>query len=507
MDPDPGLLSGRYRLGRLLGRGGMADVYDGFDERLARPVAVKILRSAADDDPALRFRFEREARSVARLSHPAVVAVFDSGEDHGRAYLVMERLPGETLADRIRLGPVDPRWLVPVLVDVLGALAAAHALGMVHRDIKPANILLVGDGRAKVADFGIAKIYQDSTATDDDTGRADLTATGLILGTVAYLSPEQIGGAPASPQADIYAVGVVAYEALAGRKPFVGDNAIAQAHAVAEGRTSDLAAGRPDVDPRLAAVVRGAMARRVEDRYPSAVAMLADLVATGLGDGDRSDRDDATVALPPPFGASAAGGRPRSGEEPGSVPTVAMGVPPPIDATRILPPVGPRPGPPPLTPPPSGPPPLPLRRAGDGGRRRGGLIGALVALAVVVVAAAVVALLVSRNNGSKTIPPASTTPTTVSPTTAAAAVTVPATTTTSTSTTSTSTTSTSTTSTTAVATTTSTTALPTTTAPTTTTTPSDPTTATTAATTAVTTPAAAGLDRSTGRPRHGRRHG
>jgi tRNA A-37 threonylcarbamoyl transferase component Bud32 len=501
MDPDPGLLSGRYRLGGLLGRGGMADVYDGFDERLARPVAIKILRSTTGDDGAMRFRFEREARSVARLSHPAVVAVYDSGEDHGRAYLVMERLPGETLADRIRLGPVDAQWLVPVLVDVLGALAAAHALGMVHRDIKPANILLVGDGHAKVADFGIAKIYQDGPTGDDDTGRADLTATGLILGTVAYLSPEQIGGAPASPQADIYAVGVVAYEALAGRKPFVGDNAIAQARAVAQGQTSDLAAGRPDVDPRLAAVVRRAMARRVEDRYPSANAMLADLVATGLGPGPGGPAGlgDATVALPPPFGGAGPGGRAGAGEEPGSVPTVAWPAGAQTDATRILAPPILAAGLGPVTPAtPRPPPPAP------NGRRRAGLIGALVTLAVVVVAAAVVAILVTRNNGSKTIPPATTTATSVSPTTGAAAVTVPASTTTSTSTTSTSTTTTTT-----PVTTTPTTAPPTTATTTTTTaTTAPPTTTsttvppdTTTTTTGVTTPTSAGLARPARRPR------
>jgi tRNA A-37 threonylcarbamoyl transferase component Bud32 len=484
--PDLGLLSGRYRLGSLLGRGGMADVYDGFDERLARPVAIKILRPSGVDDPAMRARFEREARAVARLSHPAVVAVFDSGEDRGRAYLVMERLPGETLADRIRIGPVDGRWLVPVLEDVLGALGAAHALGMVHRDIKPANILLVDDGRAKVADFGIAKIYQD-LGTGDQPGE-DLTATGLILGTVAYLSPEQIGGAPASPQADIYAVGVVAYEALAGRKPFVGEDAIAQARAVAEGRTTDLVAGRPDVDPRLAAVVRRAMARRVEDRYASAAAMLADLVAVGVTMGAAPAPDDtvlvplptqATVAMPPP--AAPAATAPIRRAEP----------------TRILAaPVAPGPAEVP-----GGRPPPPA-----GGRGRAGLIGALITLGVLVVAAAVVAVLLARGGTPKTIPPASTVPVTTTPTTAAPTTTATTTPTTLATTTTVTTTPTTLAPTTTV-TTTPTTLAPTTTAPApTTTTPTTPTTSVPSTPTSTAATTAAGPGHSGTAPGHGKGH-
>jgi serine/threonine protein kinase len=476
--PDPGLLSGRYRLGSLLGRGGMADVYDGFDERLARPVAIKILRSSGVDATATRARFEREARAVARLSHPAVVAVYDSGEDRGRAYLVMERLPGDTLADRIRLGPVDARWLVPVLEDVLGALGAAHALGMVHRDIKPANILLVGDGRAKVADFGIAKIFEDLSGGDQ--AGEDLTATGLILGTVAYLSPEQIGGAPASPQGDIYAVGVVAYEALAGRKPFVGEDAIAQARAVAEGRARDLIAGGPDVDPRLAAVVRRAMARRVEDRYPTAAAMLADLLATGRPTG-AAPGPDATVLLPPPIGATVAM---PTVAMPGSTPTAAMAPLPGVEPTRILAPPLP-PGSGDVT---AGGP------APTGGRGRAGLIGALITLAVLVVAAAVVAVLVERGGTPKTTPSTTTasvaTPTS-SPSTSTAtttATTLATTTTASTTPTTLATTTTASTTPTTVAptTTTPTTVAPTTTTPTTvapTTTTPTTTTPTTAATT------------------------
>jgi serine/threonine protein kinase len=460
MDPlpdDRGLLAGRYRLRGVLGRGGMAEVYDGFDERLARPVAVKILRPTAADDRGMRERFEREARSVARLSHPAVVAVFDSGEDRGRAFLVMERLPGETLADRIRLGPVDEAWLAPIAADVLGALGAAHALGLVHRDIKPANILLTADGRAKVADFGIAKIYRADGDQGDPSGE-DLTATGLILGTVAYLSPEQIHGAPASPQADLYAVGVVLYEALAGRKPFLGDSAIAQAHAVSEGAADDLVTLRPDTDAHLIAVVRRAMARSVGDRYQSATAMLADLIATGL-----VARGD---ILPPVPGAGLA---PTVAMAPLTVATAPLtpagsaagdtAMLPVVEATRVLP----------TAPPPGGP--------GGGSRsrrrRRAWFVATVVVLVAAVAAAAVIAVEVNRNSAPRTILPVSTTtPTTTTPTSSRPAVVAP----TSTSTTAPTTTTTVPPTTTSSSTTTSTTTTTTTTLPTTTLPTTPPTT-------------------------------
>jgi serine/threonine protein kinase len=406
MDPtagDAGLLAGRYRLGGLLGRGGMAEVYDGFDERLARPVAVKLLRPSAD--PAMRERFAREARSAARLSHPAVVAVYDSGEEGGRSYLVMERLPGETLADRMRSGPVDPRWLATVAADVLGALGAAHDLGLVHRDIKPANILITADGRAKVADFGIAKTFLTDPVAGEPSG-GDLTATGLILGTVAYLSPEQIDGAAASPQADLYALGVVLYEALAGRKPYLGDNPIAQARAAHDGQAADLSVVAPSVDPRLAAVVRRAMARRAEDRYPSAAAMRAALVATGL------------VAGEDPGGPA------------GPEPTVVTARPVPAETVAL-----PRRDPGGSGRPPPGPPPPPAPPAGDDGRRRAGLIGAVIAVAVLVIVVAVIAVLLAHRHGSRS---AATTTTSSAPSVATSVTTAPATTTSS-STTSTST--------------------------------------------------------------------
>ena len=244
----------------------MAEVYDGYDERLHRPVAIKVLRPEATADPDIRHRFEVEARSAAGLSHPNVVAVFDTGEDAGTPFIVMERLPGETLADRMAAGPVDQAWVRRVAGDVLGALGAAHAAGIVHRDIKPGNILLADDGCAKVADFGIAKSME--------VGR-DITGTGLLVGTPAYLAPERIEGRDATARSDLYALGVVLYEALAGVKPFGGNTSVAVAEAVLHTPFQPLLAHRPDIDPALAGAVEQAMARNPDNRPNSAREMRA----------------------------------------------------------------------------------------------------------------------------------------------------------------------------------------------------------------------------------------
>lgn len=248
----------------------MADVYDAFDERLQRPVALKVLRPEVAVDETMRRRFEGEARAAARLSHPSVVSVYDSGEHDGRAFLVMERLPGETLADRIKRGPVDPSWLRTVAFDVLAALGAAHAIGLIHRDVKPGNVLITEDGRAKVADFGIAKM----TVAGDGTG-GDLTAVGTVLGTPAYLAPERLAGRPATVASDLYAVGVVLYEAAAGHKPVPGS---LDATVVGSGVAgAEIAEAAPGIDPALSRVIQRAMATRPGDRYPSAESMAADL--------------------------------------------------------------------------------------------------------------------------------------------------------------------------------------------------------------------------------------
>ncbi|MGH9072835.1 MAG: serine/threonine-protein kinase, partial [Acidimicrobiales bacterium] len=238
----PVVLAGRYRLGRRLGRGGMADVYDAVDVRLGRPVAVKVLRAELAADAGFRARFEAEARSAARLAHPHVVAVHDTGEDGDHPWIVMERLPGRTLADDISSGPLDEEAAREVALQVLDALGSAHAAGLVHRDVKPANILWADGGGVKVADFGIAK------GAEPPGGSGDLTATNLLLGTPAYLAPERIDGSPATARSDLWSVGVVLYEALSGVKPFEGGTPLAVAVAIRHGERVPLADRRPGVD-------------------------------------------------------------------------------------------------------------------------------------------------------------------------------------------------------------------------------------------------------------------
>jgi serine/threonine protein kinase len=262
----PEVLGGRYELRGVLGRGGMAEVRDGWDIRLDRPVAVKLLYAAFTTQPDNRMRFEVEARAAAALNHPHIVSVHDSGEHGGTPYIVMERLSEQTLADVIALGPMPQPQVRSILDDVLSALAAAHAAGILHRDIKPANILFSALGDTKVADFGIAK----SAGTTH-------TLTGQIVGTMAYLSADRIAGRPASVADDLYAVGVVGYEALAGRRAFPQENLAELARAVAEDTPPPLVALRPDIDPALAAVIERAMAHEPHRRFGSANEMRAAL--------------------------------------------------------------------------------------------------------------------------------------------------------------------------------------------------------------------------------------
>jgi serine/threonine-protein kinase len=261
------MLVDRYELRGILGRGGMAEVRDGWDTRLNRPVAIKLLHPVFGAVPDIRRRFEDEARSAARLSHQNIVAVFDFGEHEGSPFIVLERLPGRTLADLIAAGPMPAYQVRGMLDDVLAGLQAAHSAGILHRDIKPGNILVSAPGDAmKVADFGIAK-----------TGAGVSTMTGQILGTMSYLSPERIAGASASVGDDLYAVGLMAYEALLGRRLFAQDNPAALARAIMDSPPPPVAAIATDADPVLAAVIDRAMTRNPLQRFGSAAQMRAAL--------------------------------------------------------------------------------------------------------------------------------------------------------------------------------------------------------------------------------------
>jgi len=245
----------------------MAEVHDGWDTRLARPVAIKILHPGFGSEPDSRRRFEAEARAAAALNNSHIVAVHDSGEHNGMPFIVMERLTGESLHDKIAQGPLPQPLARSVLDDVLVALASAHQAGVLHRDIKPANILFTSSGEAKVSDFGIAK-----------TAHGNLTAAGQVFGTMAYLSPDRVRGNPATAADDVYAVGVVGYEALTGRRAFPQENIAALAQAILHDQLPPVGALRPDADPALAAVVERAMARDPGMRFHSAGAMRGALI-------------------------------------------------------------------------------------------------------------------------------------------------------------------------------------------------------------------------------------
>jgi eukaryotic-like serine/threonine-protein kinase len=220
------VLDGRYRVEARLARGGMATVYEAVDLRLERTVALKVMHPALADDEQFVARFIREARSAARLSHANIVAVYDQGADDGTVYLAMEYVQGRTLRDLLRRrGYLDPRTALIVFESVVAALAAAHRAGLVHRDIKPENVLLADDGRVKVADFGLARAISSASSVTAGAGTG-----GVLIGTVAYLAPEQVERGIAGPRSDVYAAGILLFEMLTGEPPHGGDTPLAVAY-------------------------------------------------------------------------------------------------------------------------------------------------------------------------------------------------------------------------------------------------------------------------------------
>jgi eukaryotic-like serine/threonine-protein kinase len=266
-------LGGRYRLGELLATGGMGEVWAAEDLVLDRRVAVKLLGGAFAGDGRAAERLRREARAAARLGHPGIARVLDLGEQDGRPYLVMELLRGESLAARLaRAGPLAPAAAASVVATVADALEAAHRAGIVHRDVKPGNVFLTADGAVKVLDFGIASA----------AGEAALTGGGL-LGTPAYLAPERVLGERATPAADIYALGVLLYELLAGRRPFEADSDIELAMAHVNAQPAPLGLVAPSAPRFLVAACEAAMAKDPAARVPSAAAFAELLRAPAVG--------------------------------------------------------------------------------------------------------------------------------------------------------------------------------------------------------------------------------
>ena len=262
------LLRGRYRLEERIGSGGMSTVYRAFDETLERWVAIKVLHQTMEDDPIQLERFRREARTVARLSHPNVVTVIDAGEDDGHPFIVFEYVDGDTLKAVIRqTGPLPVVEAVAYAIEIGRGLMAAHQERLVHRDVKPQNVLIDPDGCAKVTDFGISR------SLDSD----GLTATGRVLGTTDYVAPEQALGEDVTEQSDVYSLGICLFEMLTGTVPFTAESQVGVAMKHVRDPLPDVQRLRPEVSAALAAVVERATSKERRNRYADAADMVDDL--------------------------------------------------------------------------------------------------------------------------------------------------------------------------------------------------------------------------------------
>ncbi|HEY5787774.1 MAG TPA: Stk1 family PASTA domain-containing Ser/Thr kinase [Microlunatus sp.] len=339
MTSQPKLVGGRYEIGGLLGRGGMAEVHQALDLRLGRAVAVKELRADLATDPTFQARFRREAQSAAGLNHPTIVAVYDTGEETNPAtgtsipYIVMELVEGQTLRDVLREGrKLLPERALELTVGVLDALSYSHKAGIVHRDIKPANVMLTPTGQVKVMDFGIARAVADTSAT--------MTQTAAVIGTAQYLSPEQARGETVDARSDIYSAGCLLYELLVGRPPFVGDSPVSVAYQHVREQPVPPSQLDPEITPDIDAITLKALAKDADDRYQSAREFKNDITRVLAG-------QQATAAIPRPIPES-------------EVPTRI--------ATRPAP-----------------TPPLVAEDVDEEPKRRGGLIALVVVLAVILI--------------------------------------------------------------------------------------------------------------------------
>ncbi|MGW3283765.1 Stk1 family PASTA domain-containing Ser/Thr kinase [Streptomyces sp. NPDC001002] len=273
---EPRRLGGRYELGQVLGRGGMAEVYLAHDTRLGRTVAVKTLRADLARDPSFQARFRREAQSAASLNHPAIVAVYDTGEDYidgvSIPYIVMEYVDGSTLRELLHSGRrLLPERTLEMTIGILQALEYSHRAGIVHRDIKPANVMLTRNGQVKVMDFGIARAMGDSGMT--------MTQTSAVIGTAQYLSPEQAKGEQVDARSDLYSTGCLLYELLTVRPPFVGDSPVAVAYQHVREEPQPPSVFDPEITPEMDAIVLKALVKDPNYRYQSADEMRMDIEA------------------------------------------------------------------------------------------------------------------------------------------------------------------------------------------------------------------------------------
>ena len=319
---EPRRLGGRYELGQVLGRGGMAEVYLAHDTRLGRTVAVKTLRADLARDPSFQARFRREAQSAASLNHPAIVAVYDTGEDYidnvSIPYIVMEYVDGSTLRELLHSGrKLLPERSLEMTIGILQALESSHRSGIVHRDIKPANVMLTRNGQVKVMDFGIARAMGDSGMT--------MTQTSAVIGTAQYLSPEQAKGEQVDARSDLYSTGCLLYELLTVRPPFVGDSPVAVAYQHVREEAQAPSVFDPEITPEMDAIVLKALTKDPNYRYQSADEMRADIEACLDGQ---------------PVAATAAMGSVGYGGYPDDQPTTALRSAD-AGATSMLPPMNP----------------------------------------------------------------------------------------------------------------------------------------------------------------------
>ena len=289
------VLDGRYLIGSRIARGGMATVYEATDLRLDRTVAVKVMHPGLGDDDEFAARFVAEARAAAKLSHPNVVAVFDQGNDDGTVFLAMELIPGHTLRDTIgKEAPLSTARTLALLEPVVSALASAHRAGLIHRDVKPENVLISDDGRIKVADFGLAKAMSATTQH---------TATGVLIGTVSYVAPELVVEGRSDARADVYAVGVILYEILTGKKPHEGETPIQVAYKHVHEDVPPPSGRVPGIPDYVDALVARATARDREQRPADAGVLLHHLrrVNQAVTSGVRSDPELVDDLLPRKF--------------------------------------------------------------------------------------------------------------------------------------------------------------------------------------------------------------
>ena len=280
MTREPGARFGPYELQGLLGSGGMGEVYRAKDSRLGREVAIKLLPPAVSEDPERLRRFEQEARAAGVLNHPNLTAVYDFGSHEGSPYIVTELLEGETLRSRVSAGALPVRKAIDYAIQIARGLAAAHEKGIVHRDLKPENVFLTKDGRVKILDFGLAKLKSDDSAD----GKTDLktvsgTEPGVVLGTMGYMSPEQVRGKAADRRSDLFSFGAILYEMLSGKRAFHGDTAADTITAILTGEPADLTQTNRDIHPGLERIVRHCLEKNPEERFESARDVAFDLEA------------------------------------------------------------------------------------------------------------------------------------------------------------------------------------------------------------------------------------